>query len=156
MFPYQLIFGKAYHLPVEMEHRVLWAIKQLSFNLNKASELRKHQISKFEEIRNKAYAKIAKCKAKIFHDKTISRKKFIPRQKSFSTTLGFIIFRKVEIQMDRAIHDKTVFPCSAIEIGDSKNGSSFKVNGQCIKLFLKFMPDIQEEFVKGLFDPFSE
>ena len=40
---------------MELKHRALWAIKQLNFDLKKANDLRKLQISELEEIRNEAY-----------------------------------------------------------------------------------------------------
>jgi len=39
MSPYRLVFGKAYHFPIELEHQALWTIKQLNFNLDKAGAL---------------------------------------------------------------------------------------------------------------------
>jgi hypothetical protein len=59
MSPYRLVYGKPFHLPIEMEHRAYWAIKAFNFDLKEAGELRKFQISELEELRNEAYISTA-------------------------------------------------------------------------------------------------
>uniref|UniRef100_A0A0A8ZC66 Integrase catalytic domain-containing protein n=1 Tax=Arundo donax TaxID=35708 RepID=A0A0A8ZC66_ARUDO len=55
MTPYQFIYRKTCHLPVKLEHKAHWAIKEMSLNLDGARMKRKMQISELEEIRLKAY-----------------------------------------------------------------------------------------------------
>ena len=53
--------------------------------------------------------------------------------------------------MDWAIRLKIVFPHSAVEISNPKNGNDFKVNGQRLKPFFESVP--VNETAMGLFDP---
>ncbi|KAG7527881.1 Ribonuclease H-like superfamily [Arabidopsis thaliana x Arabidopsis arenosa] len=76
--PFQMLYGKSCHLPVEVEYKAIWATKLLNLDIKEAQEKRSVDLHELEEIRLEAYesSKVYKERTKAFHDKKISPKDF--------------------------------------------------------------------------------
>ncbi|GJR69364.1 reverse transcriptase domain-containing protein [Tanacetum coccineum] len=76
--PYKLVYGKACHLPVELEYNTYWALKHTNFDLKTASDHQKLLLNELSELHDQAYENslIYKEKTKKLHDSKIKNRIF--------------------------------------------------------------------------------
>ncbi|XP_016199669.1 uncharacterized protein LOC107640680 [Arachis ipaensis] len=77
MSPFLLVYGKACHLLVEIEHKAYWAVKELNIGFGAEVE-RKLQLVELENLRLEAYenSRLYKEKMKTVYDRNIRRREF--------------------------------------------------------------------------------
>nr|GEU52476.1 reverse transcriptase domain-containing protein [Tanacetum cinerariifolium] len=75
---YKLVYRKACHLPIKIEHKAFWDLKHCNFDLKTAGDHRKIQLNELNELRDQAYENslIYKEKTKKIHDSKIKNRVF--------------------------------------------------------------------------------
>ncbi|XP_015936426.1 uncharacterized protein LOC107462374 [Arachis duranensis] len=127
MSPFWIVYDKACHLSIEIEHKAYWAVKQCNMDFTQAGIVRKLQLKELECLRIEAYEN-----TRIY----IHKKDF---QEGDEVLLYNSRLRlmpgKLCSRWDGPYKVKEVKPFGVVELLHPQSGTTFKVNSHRVKRY---------------------
>ncbi|GJW31658.1 reverse transcriptase domain-containing protein [Tanacetum coccineum] len=136
--PYKLIYGKNYHLPLKIEHRAYWALKNCNPDLIATREKRMFQLHELDELRHQAYenSRLYKARTKVWHDRKLRMRKEFKHGNKVLLFHSKYKFKQLKLR-SRWLGPYVVkhqYLSGYVELY-GKDGKTFIVNGHRLKLY---------------------